>query len=107
MAKISAKKLIKELTSDYYRYNDETNINEYIRGYNQANDNAVLLIKAMESELKAKKKKTDKKVKHGKWIWDINSKGYYQYCSCCKEKPQSGVITKHCPNCGAKMDLKE
>ena len=46
-------------------------------------------------------------VKHGKWIWNINSKGYYQYCSCCKEKPKSGMITKYCPNCGARMDLKE
>jgi Zn finger protein HypA/HybF involved in hydrogenase expression len=42
---------------------------------------------------------------HGKW--NINSDGYYPYCSCCKEEPPSGIMTKYCPNCGARMDLKE
>ena len=46
---------------------------------------------------------TDRKVVHGKWI--ICSDGYYTYCSVCKEEPSVGVMTKYCPNCGAKMDL--
>lgn len=58
-------------------------------------------IKMIETE----KKKTDKKVKHGKWL--INSDGYYPYCSCCMREPESGTMTDYCPNCGAKMDLKE
>lgn len=43
--------------------------------------------------------------KHAKW--NINPDGYYPYCSCCKEEPPSGIMTKYCPNCGARMDLKE
>ena len=42
-------------------------------------------------------------VRHGRWI--ISSDGYYPYCSECKERPKSGDMTKHCPNCGAKMDF--
>ena len=41
-------------------------------------------------------------VRHGRWI--ISSDGYYPYCSECKAEPKSGVMTKYCPNCGAKMD---
>ena len=40
-------------------------------------------------------------VKHGRWI--INPDGYYPYCSECKEEPESGKMTRFCPNCGAKM----
>lgn len=36
--------------------------------------------------------------------WLINSDGYYPYCSLCKNEPQNRVMTKYCPNCGAKMD---
>lgn len=43
-------------------------------------------------------------VRHGRWI--ISSDGYYPYCSECKEEPKGGNMTKYCPNCGAKMDLK-
>ena len=43
--------------------------------------------------------------KHAKW--NINPDGYYPYCSCCKEEPPSGIMTKYCPNCGARMDLEE
>ena len=39
--------------------------------------------------------------KYSKWL--INSDGYYPYCSLCKGEPQNGVMTKYCPNCGAKM----
>lgn len=40
--------------------------------------------------------------RHGQWL--INPDGYYPYCSECGEEPDSGVMTKRCPNCGAKMD---
>lgn len=39
---------------------------------------------------------------HAKWI--INSDGYYPYCSNCKEIPEYGVMSKYCPECGARMD---
>lgn len=35
--------------------------------------------------------------------WLINPDGYYPYCSNCKSEPKNGVMTKHCPECGAKM----
>jgi len=41
-------------------------------------------------------------VKHAKW--EINYDGYYPYCSNCKTEPKNGVLSKHCPECGAKMD---
>lgn len=41
-------------------------------------------------------------VKHAKW--EINSDGYYPYCSHCKTEPKNGVMSKYCPECGAKMD---
>ena len=44
-------------------------------------------------------------VKHGRWL--INSDGYYPYCSECKCEPDGRKMSKHCPNCGAKMDGKE
>lgn len=47
---------------------------------------------------------TDRKVVHGKWL--INCDGYYPYCSVCQSEPESRNMTKYCPNCGAKMDLK-
>ena len=41
-------------------------------------------------------------VVHAKW--EINSDGYYLYCSNCKTEPKNGVMSKRCPECGAKMD---
>ena len=35
--------------------------------------------------------------------WEISSDGYYPYCSHCKTEPENGVMSKYCPNCGAKM----
>ena len=35
--------------------------------------------------------------------WEINSDGYYPYCSNCKAEPKSGKMTPTCPNCGADM----
>lgn len=36
--------------------------------------------------------------------WVICSDGYYPYCSECKHEPKSGIMTKYCPDCGAKME---
>lgn len=44
-------------------------------------------------------------VVHGKWV--ISCDGYYPFCSNCKNEPKSGVLTPYCPDCGAKMDLKD
>jgi hypothetical protein len=44
-------------------------------------------------------------VKHAKW--EINCDGYYPYCGNCKAEPKNGVMSKYCPECGAKMDGKE
>lgn len=33
--------------------------------------------------------------------WDIDCDGYYPFCSNCKESPAK--MSKHCPNCGARM----
>ena len=41
-------------------------------------------------------------VQHAKW--EINCDGYYPYCSNCKTEPKNGVMSKRCPECGAKMD---
>lgn len=41
-------------------------------------------------------------VVHGEW--KISSDGYYPYCSICNYRPKGGEMTKHCPDCGAKMD---
>ena len=43
-----------------------------------------------------------KDVVHAKW--EINSDGYYPYCSHCKNEPENGKMTKWCPECGARMD---
>ena len=40
-------------------------------------------------------------VVHGHWI--INSDGYYPQCSNCLREPESGKMTKFCPNCGTEM----
>ena len=43
-------------------------------------------------------------VKHGEW--KINSDGYYPYCSVCGTAADQLTkhLTKHCPECGARMD---
>lgn len=41
-------------------------------------------------------------VVHAKW--EICSDGYYPYCSNCRQEPDSGKMSKYCPNCGAIMD---
>ena len=41
-------------------------------------------------------------VVHSKW--EICCDGYYPYCKNCRNEPQGRVMTKYCPNCGAKMD---
>lgn len=43
-------------------------------------------------------------VVHAKW--EISSDGYYPYCSRCFGRP-NGELTKYCPDCGARMDLKD
>lgn len=35
--------------------------------------------------------------------WEINSDGYYPYCSNCKTEPKGREMTDYCPNCGARM----
>jgi NADH pyrophosphatase NudC (nudix superfamily) len=53
----------------------------------------------------ALKRLPDSKVEeviHAKW--EINYDGYYPYCSHCKTEPKNGVMSKYCPECGAKMD---
>ncbi|MBO5934062.1 MAG: hypothetical protein J6Q94_01100 [Clostridia bacterium] len=37
--------------------------------------------------------------------WGISSNGYYPYCTHCKTEPENGVMSKYCPECGAKMDI--
>lgn len=41
-------------------------------------------------------------VVHSKW--EISCDGYYPCCKRCKAELYSGVLTKYCPECGAKMD---
>lgn len=41
-------------------------------------------------------------VRHGYWI--ISNDDHCPYCSECQAVPENGKMTKHCPNCGAKMD---
>lgn len=44
-------------------------------------------------------------VVHSKW--EICCDGYYPYCKRCRNEPQGRVMTKFCPNCGAKMENEE
>lgn len=48
-------------------------------------------------------------VVHGKWELRHEGYGHYWECSVCHTNPCIYVTrnTKFCPNCGAKMDLKE
>lgn len=55
-------------------------------------------------------------VKHGEWeeYWDNDYMEYFHRCSKCKNDAPAKrdtycdqVLTNYCPNCGAKMDLKE
>ena len=54
--------------------------NQYTKGYEDGKNDAVT---------------------YGKW--EINSDGYYPYCSVCGEEPENGKMTNYCPNCGARM----
>lgn len=51
---------------------------------------------------RVKKSPTIEPVKHGRWSED--DEGFY-HCSVCKEL--SDWEHRYCPNCGAKMDLKD
>ena len=50
-------------------------------------------------------------VKHGRWIPVTNGRGGFECSICHSYAPsyQDGVewLSLYCPNCGAKMDLKE
>lgn len=48
-------------------------------------------------------------VVHGRWMLKHIGAGHYWECSVCHENPCIYVTknTKFCPNCGAKMDMKE
>lgn len=48
-------------------------------------------------------------IRHGRWTRPRRPKTYERYCSCCGEKSWYCGIGdyNYCPNCGAKMDLKE
>lgn len=35
--------------------------------------------------------------------WEINTDGYYPYCSVCGEEPEHGKMSNYCPHCGAMM----
>ena len=35
--------------------------------------------------------------------WEINSNGYYPYCSNCLSEPPAGEMTDYCSKCGAYM----
>lgn len=42
-------------------------------------------------------------VRHGHWVKiDLRPRNLFYYCDLCRSNAQA--ITKHCPNCGAKMD---
>lgn len=56
-------------------------------------------------------------VKHGQWIIDYveGTKIYHAHCSECNKEPDRNIggdyyidkLSDFCPNCGARMDLKE
>jgi hypothetical protein len=48
-------------------------------------------------------------VKHGYWKWKelYGEVGYMLVCSECEESEGACERYDYCPNCGAKMDLKE
>ena len=35
--------------------------------------------------------------------WEINPDGYYPFCTHCLTEPESGLLTRYCPACGAEM----
>ena len=47
--------------------------------------------------------KSKNRVSAEKAKWEINSDGYYPYCSKCGNEPQNRVMTDFCPNCGCYM----
>ena len=66
------------------KYTEVARLQDYI---NNKLDAAVMLINARNN---------------AKWI--ISFSGYYPYCSHCKTEPKNGVMSKYCPECGARMD---
>lgn len=61
-----------------------------------------LLIMVGDINRMLKNKNKESNVIHAKW--EINSDGYYPYCSHCKNEPENGKMTKWCSECGARMD---
>ena len=66
------------------------------------NFNAVSVIDNVFGEIKEIPAADVAPVVHSKW--EICCDGYYPYCKHCRNEPQGRVMTKFCPNCGAKMD---
>ena len=77
----------------------ETEILAYIMGFKEYEE---VLTKYEEKIEKLKKQLSENTVGTAKWL--INSDGYYPYCSRCMNEPPSGILTKYCPECGAKME---
>lgn len=67
------------------------------------NDNYPLMIEW--SDVKAAPAVDAEPVRHGRWIRQDNTFTRYM-CSECESKNHGGH-ENYCPNCGAKMDLKE
>ena len=91
------------------RYIDADNLTEEIKSLSVfLSGNNVFNKTAKESVLRIIDEQPTAKVeevKHAKW--EINCDGYYPYCSNCKTEPENGVMSKRCPECGAKMDGKD
>ena len=60
-------------------------------------------IKSLITQLIADKSRLESQLSKKRGKWEINSDGYYPYCSECKGEPDNGKMTKYCPNCGADM----
>ena len=80
----------------------ETEILAYIMGFKEYEEG----IKKCEDEIEKLKKQLTQLAENtvGTAKWLINSDGYYPYCSRCMNEPPSGILTKYCPECGAKME---
>lgn len=91
MAFIECKKAIKEIR-DTYEY-------EYPTASGAFDEFVTMLIPRILNNIPPA---DVAEVVHAKW--EISSDGYYPYCSHCKTEPENGVMSKYCPECGAKMD---
>lgn len=105
---IDRKKFDEYMTMQVYLADDE----DYTQG----------LVKAMKMVREAEEHSIAadvQGVKHGRWIWvqGVCEDDYEKRCSrcrclCCDEYDEEDETTRYyeteyCPNCGAKMDLKE